>query len=108
MSQLVPQENYEIVIEPNRGWMRIDWHALWDYRDLLLLLVRREFLSKYKQTILGPAWFVLSPLLTTAVFIIIFGKVAKIPTDGIPPGLFYLCGLLGWNYFSQAVTGSSA
>lgn len=108
MSQSLSHENYEIVIAPNRGWMRIDWRALWEYRDLLILLVRREFLSKYKQTILGPAWFVISPLLTTIIFTIIFGKVAQIPTDGIPPILFYLCGLLGWNYFSQAVTGSSA
>ncbi|MEA3188611.1 MAG: lipopolysaccharide transport system permease protein [Chthoniobacter sp.] len=108
MSQSTLQENFEIVIEPNRGWMRIDWRALWAYRDLLLLLVRREFLSKYKQTVLGPAWFVINPLLTTIVFTVVFGKVAHISTDGIPPVLFYLCGLLGWNYFSQVVTTGAA
>ncbi len=102
------QDNYEIIIEPNRGWMHIDWNALWDYRDLLLLLVRREFLSKYKQTVLGPVWFVISPLLTTAIFAVVFGKVAQIPTDGLPPILFYLCGLLSWSYFSQVVTTGAA
>lgn len=107
MSQTIP-EDFEIVIEPNRGWMHLDWRALWDYRDLLVLLVRREFLSKYKQTLLGPAWFVISPLLTTAVFTIVFGNFAQIPTDGFPPILFYLCGLLGWNYFSQSVTAGAA
>ncbi|SRR5581483_2898354 len=108
MSHSATPENYEIVIEPNRGWMRIDWRSLWEYRDLLLLFVRREFVSKYKQTILGPAWFVLNPLLTAAVFAVFFGRVAKIPTDGIPPGLFYLCGLLAWSYFSQVVTTGAA
>lgn len=108
MSESVSHEDYEIIIAPNRGWMTIDWRAIWEYRDLLLLLVRREFLSKYKQTILGPAWFVINPLFTTIVFTVVFGKVAQIPTDGIPPVLFYLCGLLGWNYFSQVVsTGAS-
>ena len=68
------------------------------YRDLLLLLIYRDFSSKYKQTILGPAWFVIQPLLTTLVFVVIFTVLAKIPTDGIPPFLFYLCGLLIWNY----------
>lgn len=108
MSHSTAPESIEIVIEPNRGWMRIDWRALWEYRDLLLLLVRRELISKYKQTILGPAWFVINPLLTTAVFVVVFGKVAKIPTDNIPPVLFYLCGLLGWTYFSQVVTSGAA
>ena len=108
MSHPTSDEPYEVVIEPNRGWVRIDWKALWEYRDLLLLFVRREFLSKYKQTILGPAWFVINPLLTTIVFSVVFGQMAQIPTDGIPPILFYLCGLLGWNYFSQVVSTGSA
>lgn len=96
--------DYELVIEPSRRWIRICWRELWDYRDLLILLVRRDFLSKYKQTLLGPAWFIVQPLLTTLMFVLIFGRVAQIPTDGIPGPLFYLCGLLGWNYFSQNVT----
>jgi lipopolysaccharide transport system permease protein len=95
---------HEIVIEPSRGWLRVDWRELWEYRDLLVLLVRRDFLAKYKQTLLGPAWFILQPLLTTAMFVLIFARVAQIPTDGIPAPLFYLCALLPWNYFAQNVT----
>ncbi|MEO6786625.1 MAG: ABC transporter permease [Chthoniobacteraceae bacterium] len=101
-------EGYEVVIEPNQSWLRIDWRALFEFRDLFVLLVRRDFVSKYKQTILGPIWFVLQPLLMTAVFTLMFDRVARIPTDGVPPTLFYLCGLLGWNYFSQIVTAASA
>jgi len=96
--------SYELVIEPSHSWINIQWRELWEYRDLLVLLVRRDFLSKYRQTLLGPAWFVIQPLLTTMMFAVIFGRVAQIPTDGIPGPLFYLCGLLVWNYFSQNVT----
>ena len=99
--------NYEIVICPTRGWLQLNLGEIWQYRDLLFLLVHRDFVAKYKQTILGPAWFVLQPLLTTVVFSIIFGEVAKIPTDGLPPMLFYLTGLLGWNYFAQTFQSTS-
>lgn len=95
---------YEVVIERSRGWLSLDWRELWEYRDLLALLVRRDFLSKYKQTLLGPLWFIVQPLLTTAIFTIVFGRFSGIPTDGIPGPLFYLCGLLVWNYFAQNVT----
>jgi lipopolysaccharide transport system permease protein len=100
--------NYEIIIERSRGWMRVNWRELWEYRDLLVLLVQRDFISRYKQTLLGPVWFIVQPLLTTAVFVIIFGRVAGIPTDGIPGPLFYLGGLLAWNYFAQNITTGSA
>jgi lipopolysaccharide transport system permease protein len=80
---------------------------VWRYRDLLLLLVHRDFIAKYKQTVLGPAWFIIQPLLTTLVFTVIFSKVAQIPTDGLPPILFYLAGLLGWNYFAQTFQTTS-
>ncbi|HUG12818.1 MAG TPA: ABC transporter permease [Opitutaceae bacterium] len=96
----------ETVIRPRRSWLRLDVGELVQYRDLLLLLVRRDFVSKYKQTILGPAWFVIQPVLTTLVFTVVFGSVAKIPTDGVPPTLFYLCGLLGWNYFAQTLNAT--
>jgi lipopolysaccharide transport system permease protein len=98
---------YELRIRPNRNWVRFDWQGLWQYRDLLFLLVRRDFVSRYKQTVLGPAWFVIQPLLMTGVFTVIFGRVARIPTDGIPPVLFYLCGLLGWTYFAQNFQSTS-
>jgi lipopolysaccharide transport system permease protein len=97
----------EIHIRPNRSWFRIDWRDLWGYRDLFGLMVTRDFLVKYKQTILGPAWFILQPLLMTLIFTVIFNRVAKIPTDGLPPFLFYLCGQLGWNYFSTTFTATS-
>jgi lipopolysaccharide transport system permease protein len=99
--------NYEIVIRPTRGWFHLDLADVWRYRDLLFLLVHRDFVARYKQTILGPAWFILQPLLTTVVFSIIFGAIAKIPTDGLPPMLFYFTGLLGWNYFAQTFQSTS-
>jgi lipopolysaccharide transport system permease protein len=103
-----PPAPYEIIIAPRRGWLRIDWKEMWEYRDLLVLLVRRDFLSKYKQTLLGPAWFLLQPLLLSLMLALIFGRFAKVETDGIPPLLFYLCNMLGWNYFAQNVTAGSA
>lgn len=101
------KNSYEVIIKPNRSWFYIDWQGLLHYRDLLYFLVRREFIAKYKQTILGPAWFVIQPLLMTLVFTVIFGKVAKIPTDGMPHILFYLCGLLAWRYFARCLTTTS-
>ena len=95
--------NYEQIIEPTRGWRVIDWRALVHYRDLLYLMVRRDFVAKYKQTVLGPAWFIIQPLITTLMFTVVFGRIAKIPTDGIPGQVFYLCNLLAWTYFSQSL-----
>lgn len=99
---------YELIVERSKGWLKVNWHELWEYRDLLLLLVQRDFISRYKQTVLGPLWFLLQPVLTTAVFVIVFGRFAGIPTDGIPGPLFYLCGLMAWNYFSQNITTGGA
>jgi lipopolysaccharide transport system permease protein len=94
-------------IRPRSEWLWIDWRGVLDYRDLIILLVRRDFVSKYKQTILGPAWAVVSPIVTAVVFAQVFGQVLKVSTDGVPPSLFYLCGLLGWNYFSQTLNATS-
>jgi lipopolysaccharide transport system permease protein len=102
----VPSD-YELVIRPTRGWFNLDLLDIWRYRDLLFLLVHRDFVAKYKQTILGPAWFVLQPLLMTGVFTVVFGEIIKIPTDGLPPALFYFAGLLGWNYFAQTFQSTS-
>jgi lipopolysaccharide transport system permease protein len=99
---------YELIVERSRGWLKVRWHELWEYRDLLVLLVQRDFISRYKQTLLGPLWFLLQPVLTTLVFVIVFGRFAGIPTDGVPGPLFYLCGLLAWNYFSQNITTGGA
>ena len=102
----VPSD-YELVIRPTRGWFHLNLADVWRYRDLLFLLVHRDFVAKYKQTILGPLWFIIQPLLMAVVFTVIFGKVAKIPTDGLPPMLFYLAGLLGWSYFAQTFQHTS-
>lgn len=101
------QENFEIIIRPNRSWFYIDWQGLLHYRDLLVLLVRRDFVARYKQTVLGPLWFIIQPLLMTLVFTVIFGNVAKLPTDGVPPMIFYLCGLLAWTYFASCLGSTS-
>ena len=94
--------SHEYIIKPNRSWFKIDWREIWAYRDLLTLLVRRDFVSKYKQTVLGPIWFIFQPLVMTVVFTIVFNKVAKLSTDNLPPVLFYMSGLLAWNYFNQS------
>lgn len=88
-----------IHIKANRCWWRVDWREIWEYRDLLKLLVKRDLTAIYKQTVLGPLWFVIQPLITTMVFTVIFGTVANIPTEGIPPFIFYLSGTILWNYF---------
>jgi lipopolysaccharide transport system permease protein len=97
----------EIVIQATHGWRFLDWRQLWAYRDLLRLLVQRDFVTRYKQTVLGPLWHIFQPLLTTVIFTVVFSHVAELPTDGLPPTLFYLCGLLAWNYFAQTFNSTS-
>ena len=107
MSDAHPTPATEILIAPSRGFRFVNWRDLFAYRDLLWLLVWRDFATRYKQTVLGPLWHVFQPLLTTIVFAVVFGQVAKLPTDELPPILFYLCGLLAWNYFSQTLSSTS-
>jgi len=95
------------VIKPVTGWFDIHPGELWRYRDLIMLFVRRDFVSVYKQTILGPLWFLLQPLFTTLVFTIVFGRIAKLSTDGLPQVLFYLSGVVAWNYFSGCLNKTS-
>jgi len=102
----VPSD-YETVIRPSKGWLNVDVAGLWNYRDLLAVLVHRDFVAKYKQTVLGPLWAVIQPLMTTIVFAVVFGGIAGISTDGVPPFFFYLTGLLGWNFFANTLTGAS-
>src|SRR5689334_18262091 len=92
---------WDRVIEPRRPWLDFRLRQLWRYRDLIALFVRRDFVAVYKQTILGPVWYVLQPVLTAVVFTIIFGKAANLPTDGVPPFLFYFSGIVVWRYFSE-------
>jgi lipopolysaccharide transport system permease protein len=100
-------DKWTTVIKPLTGWFDIHISELWRYKDLILLFVRRDFVAVYKQTILGSLWFLLQPLFTTFVFTVIFGMVAKIPTDGMPHVLFYLSGIVCWNYFSTCLTKTS-
>lgn len=98
------ETQWTTVIRPRTGWLDIDATELWRYRDLISLFVRRDFVAFYKQTVLGPIWFLLQPLLSTIVFTVIFGKIANIPTDGLPHVLFYMAGIVMWNYFSSCLT----
>lgn len=94
-------------ITANSSGLNLKIREVWRYRDLILLFVRRDFVAQYKQTILGPLWLIIQPLLTTLTFYIIFSKIAKIPTGGIDPILFYLSGITLWNYFSDCLTKTS-
>jgi lipopolysaccharide transport system permease protein len=95
------------VIEPDGPLFDLKLRELWQYRDLVYLFVRRDFVAQYKQTILGPAWHFVQPLLTTIMFTIVFGKIAQLPTDGVPPFLFYMAGTVLWGYFSAVLTGTA-
>jgi len=99
--------DWTLHIRPHTKWWDLHLSDVWHYRDLLWLFVRRDFVSVYKQTILGPIWFFIQPLFTTLVFTVIFSGVAKIPTDGFPPILFYLAGTTAWNYFAACLTKTS-
>jgi lipopolysaccharide transport system permease protein len=103
----VERENWTMVISNRSGWLDINLKELWHYRDLILLFVRRDFVAIYKQTILGPLWFLLQPLFSTIVFTVVFGKIANIPTDGLPQPLFYMSGIVVWNYFASCLSGTS-
>ena len=94
--------DYDLIIRPKRHAFDINFKEIWDYRDLLHMFVKRDVITVYKQTVLGPIWFVVQPILTTAIYIVVFGNIAKIPTDGVPMILFYLAGIVIWNYFSEA------
>ncbi len=98
---------WDLVIKPKNKWHQIDLKAIWKYRDLLTLLVRRDFVAVYKQTILGPLWFFIQPILTALTFTFIFGQ-ANISTDGNPRVLFYLAGITFWTYFSDCFTKTSS
>jgi lipopolysaccharide transport system permease protein len=102
-----PNEEWDITIRPLRSWWDLRLGELWRYRDLIVLFVWRDFVAYYKQTILGPLWYLIQPILTTVVFTVIFGNIAKLSTDGLPPFLFYLAGNTVWTYFSSCLTSTS-
>tara|TARA_B100000131_G_C18088047_1_gene601017 strand:- start:200 stop:1054 length:855 start_codon:yes stop_codon:yes gene_type:complete len=99
--------NWDLIISPNRRWFNLDLINIWRYRDLIKLFVRRDIVSEYKQTILGPIYFALTPLVGTFINMFIFGKIANLPTDGIPQFLFYMSGNLFWGYFSTCLNAGN-
>lgn len=100
-------QEWDSVIEPSGSLFSLNLKDVWRYRDLLRMFVKRDFVAFYKQTILGPLWFLIQPLFTTIIFVFIFGNLAAISTDGLPQPLFYLSGIVAWNYFADCLTKTS-
>lgn len=98
------EQHFTTVIQPKTSWFDLKLKEVYAYRDLIFLFVKRNFVSKYKQTILGPAWAIIQPLLTTVVFTLVFGNIAGLAPDGFPPFLFYLSGTILWTYFSNCLS----
>jgi lipopolysaccharide transport system permease protein len=103
ISNQVENEDWTEVIGSQTRWFSINWSEIWGYKDLLYMLVKRDFVTFYKQTILGPLWFIFQPIIMTFTYVIIFGNIAGISTDGIPQFLFYLSGITLWSYFSESL-----
>lgn len=99
--------DWDLEITPHTKWYKIDIKGIWRYRDLLYMYVKRDLTVQYKQTILGPLWYVVQPLLTTLIFMLVFGGLAGISTDGVPMPLFYMSGIMVWNYFTTIFSASS-
>ena len=102
-----PDDHWDMIIEAQRTLLDLRLGELWRYKDLVMLFVRRDFVAVYKQTILGPLWYLIQPLLTTLTFTFIFGSVASLPTDGLPQFLFYMSGTVIWSYFASCLTKTS-
>lgn len=100
--------NFQTTIRPKTGWRDINLKELWDYRDLIFLFVKRNFTTRYKQTILGPAWLIISPLLNTLISTFVFGTIAEIPSDGVPYFIFYMCGNMAWSYFAYCLNNTAS
>ncbi len=100
-------ENWDLIIEPQTSLFDLNFKDVWRYRDLLWMFVKRDFVSFYKQTILGPLWFFIQPLFTTITYTFIFGGLANLSTDDLPQPLFYMAGITAWNYFSDCITKTS-
>lgn len=100
-------QDWDLVIESKSPMFRLNFRELWRYRDLLMLLVMRDYKASFKQTILGPIWFFIQPLLTSSVYAVIFGMIANLGTDGTPRLLFYMSGVILWNYFSTCLNSSA-
>ncbi len=103
-----PQQKWTETIDADHSLFDLKLKEVWRYKDLVYMFVKRDFVSSFKQTILGPIWFFINPILTTIVYLVIFGRIAKLPTDGAPPLLFYLAGVTLWNYFSSSLLATSS
>ncbi len=101
-------ENWTTIIKPKTGWFDINLKELIQYKDLILMFVKRDFKTMYKQTILGPLWIIINPLMTTLMYTIVFGNIANISTDGMPQIVFYMLGTTVWTYFSSCLTKTSS
>jgi lipopolysaccharide transport system permease protein len=106
-STRMPDEHWDLEIKPSNSLFQLHLKDVWAYRDLLLMLVRRDFVSFYKQTILGPLWFFIQPIFTTLIYTFVFGNLANISTDGVKGPLFYLAGITAWNYFADCLNKTS-
>jgi len=104
---VINEENWDLVIEGKASLLDLKMQEVWNYRDLLLMFVKRDFVAFYKQTILGPLWIFIQPLFTTIIFTFVFGNLAGLSTDGLPQPLFYLAGITAWNYFAECITKTS-
>ena len=100
-------EKWDVVIQPQTKYFHLDLKDLWNYRDLALMFFKRDFTTFYKQTILGPLWYLIQPSVTALTYFIIFGKIANLPTNGLPPFLFYLSGIVLWGFFATCLTNNS-
>ena len=107
MSQTTENENWTTIIKPRNKLFEVNLKEIWDYRDLMTLFVKRTITVQYKQTILGPIWWIIQPALTVIMYMVVFGGIAGIPTDGIPQPLFYLGGIAMWQYFSDCLNRTS-
>lgn len=103
-----PDSGWTTVIKPKDKLLSVDFGELWRYRDLCSLFVRRNITTQFKQTVLGPLWYVLQPVITVVMYMVVFGNIAKIPTDGLPQPLFYLSGICLWQYFSDCLNKTSS
>jgi len=108
IGSLQSDDQWDLVIQPKRHLLDINLKELWDYRDLLYMFVKRDIVTVYKQTVLGPIWFFVQPIMTTLVYLLVFGRIAKISTDGMPGILFYLSGIVMWNYFAESFNKTSS
>lgn len=100
-------ENWTTIIKPKTGLLQVDFREIWRYRDLFIMFVKRDIVTQYKQTVLGPLWYFVQPALTTIMYMVVFGGIAKISTDGLPQPMFYLAGIVCWQYFADCLNKTS-